>query len=78
MAIYEFQCLNPSCDQRFDEVHHMSNIPDEVKCNFCGSKAKRITFPGAPSLHFKGKGFYVTDNKAEKAAEPKETSNDKE
>ena len=55
MPIYEYLCTD---GHRVDVVQKFA---DEAltKCEVCGKPAQRVLH--APSIHFKGKGFYATD-----------------
>jgi len=55
MPIYEYLC---TAGHRVDVVQKFA---DEAltKCEVCGKPAQRVLH--APSIHFKGKGFYATD-----------------
>ena len=55
MPIYEYLCTD---GHRVDVVQKFA---DEAltKCEVCGKRAQRVLH--APSIHFKGKGFYATD-----------------
>ncbi|MBN1317346.1 MAG: zinc ribbon domain-containing protein [Anaerolineales bacterium] len=59
MPLYEYIC--PHCGRRFD-VRQGFNDPPVENCPVCKHTVKRVL--GHPAIHFKGSGFYVTDNKA--------------
>lgn len=62
MPIYEFRCK--ACGHRFEGIFPVTNIPTSSRCLECGLDAPR-TF-NAPTIHFKGHGFYNTDYKRKK------------
>ena len=85
MPLYEYQCK--ACGIRFERRQHITDDPIEV-CPECGGEVYRLIHP--VGIIFKGKGFYVTDNRARsstavprgshkpsKAAEASETSESK-
>ncbi len=57
MPLYEYVCK--SCGESFEIIQKFSDPPPE-KCPHCGSTniTKKI---GAPSIRFKGSGWYITD-----------------
>ena len=88
MPLYEYKCLK--CGRNTEKIENVSG-PHLKKCPHCGGKVEAVIT--APSIQFKGAGWYVTDyggkkpgsssadgEKAEKsAAETKESgSKDKE
>jgi putative FmdB family regulatory protein len=67
MPLYEYKCKK---GHTFDVIQSFSDDPI-TKCEICGAKCERVL--SAPSIHFKGSGFYNTDygtkrRAAEKAA----------
>jgi putative FmdB family regulatory protein len=56
MPIYEYECEN--CRARL-EIIQRANDPQKKKCPKCGGKLKKRI--SAPAIHFKGKGWYITD-----------------
>src|ERR1017187_54250 len=56
MPIYEYSCHG--CGQRFEVRQKFADQPLKVHAE-CGGEAERLI--SAPSLHFKGTGWYVTD-----------------
>src|ERR1019366_66376 len=56
MPIYEYSCHG--CGQRFEVRQKFADEPLKVH-EECGGEAERLI--SAPSLHFKGTGWYVTD-----------------
>lgn len=57
MPIYEYKCTG--CSSRF-ELKQSFNDEPRASCPQCGGRAIRVFFP--VPIHFKGSGFYVTDN----------------
>jgi putative FmdB family regulatory protein len=80
VPLYEYKCLK--CGRHTDKIENVSG-PHLKKCPHCGGKVESVIT--APSIQFKGAGWYVTDyggkktsggdgDKADKpAAETKET-----
>jgi putative FmdB family regulatory protein len=83
MPLYEYRCSE--CHRVFEVIQKFSDAPLEVH-EGCGGPVERLL--SAPSLRFKGTGWYVTDykNGAHKAeakgpeakgdAKPAETKSD--
>ena len=63
MPLYEYQCR--SCGVRFERRQPINDEPVKV-CPECGSDVKRLIHP--VGIIFKGKGFYVTDNRSAKSS----------
>jgi len=59
MPLYEYLCTD--CGLRFERRQHFSEPPISV-CPECEGKVVRLIQPAG--IIFKGKGFYVTDNRA--------------
>jgi putative FmdB family regulatory protein len=64
MPIYEYRCAD--CGKTFDSIQRFSDEPfvecgqSSVECPKEGhGKVERLL--SAPSFHFKGSGFYITD-----------------
>lgn len=55
MPTYEYRCPADHITEAFQK---MTDEPLK-KCPTCGKKVERILF--APSIHYKGSGFYSTD-----------------
>jgi putative FmdB family regulatory protein len=84
MPIYEYRCAD--CGKTFDSIQRFSDEPfvecgqSSVECPKDGhGKVERLL--SAPSFHFKGSGFYITDyNKgsggAKEAKSPAASSSD--
>ena len=56
MPMYEYECAR--CHTIFEVLQRFSDDPLK-KHQGCGGKVKRLL--SAPSFHFKGSGFYITD-----------------
>ena len=56
MPLYEYACLK--CKRHTDKIEHV-NGPHLKKCPHCGGKVESVIT--APSIQFKGSGWYVTD-----------------
>ena len=80
MPLYEYKCLK--CGRNTEKIENVSG-PHLKKCPHCGGKVESVIT--APSIQFKGAGWYVTDyggkksggdgDKADKpATETKETA----
>src|SRR5450432_1525065 len=65
MPLYEYRCK--ACGHRFEKIKTYS-APDEKECPVCHAEVERLI--SAPSIQFKGSGFYSTDypSRANKAA----------
>jgi putative FmdB family regulatory protein len=66
MPIYEYVCSR--CGSHLEAVQKVSDPPLK-KCRVCGGVLNKII--SAPSIQFKGNGWYVTDY-ARKPNSPKE------
>jgi len=62
MPTYEYQCTNPDCNHLQEEVHSMSNIPKDTKCEKCGKKAEKI-FSRVTGIVEEGTKFYGNEGK---------------
>jgi len=80
VPLYEYKCLK--CGRNTEKIENVSG-PHLKKCPHCGGKVESVIT--APSIQFKGAGWYVTDyagkqpasdgEKADKAGtEAKETT----
>ena len=56
MPLYEYQCKK--CGHRFERIQQFSDAPVK-KCPDCGGKVEQLI--SAPTVQFKGSGWYVTD-----------------
>lgn len=56
MPLYEYLC--ESCGERTEVLQRFNDLP-EVACPKCDAPMRRL--PSAPSIQFKGSGFYLTD-----------------
>jgi putative FmdB family regulatory protein len=71
MPIYEYKCKKGHV---FDVMQSINDDPVS-KCEVCGSPVERVFH--APSVHFKGSGFYNTDYGTKKRArENRESASD--
>ena len=66
MPTYEYEC--DECGIVFDRFQHFSEEPLR-DCPECGGALRRVIQP--VGVIFKGKGFYVTDNRAKSSTLPK-------
>ena len=57
MPLYEYKCRK--CGDVFELIQKFSDLPLTVHNNGCGGPVERLV--GAPALHFKGSGWYITD-----------------
>ena len=56
MPLYEYHCKG--CGKKFEVRQKFADLPLTVH-ESCGGEVERLI--SAPTLHFKGTGFYVTD-----------------
>jgi len=56
LPLYEYCCLK--CDRHTDKIENV-NGPHLKKCPHCGGKVESVIT--APSIQFKGSGWYVND-----------------
>jgi len=56
MPLYEYRCKK--CGHHFEKIQSFS-APDEKECPVCKGEVERLI--SAPSLRFKGTGWYVND-----------------
>jgi putative FmdB family regulatory protein len=68
MPIYEYRCDN---GHNFDVMRSFSD-PPLTECIECGAPVHKVLH--APSVHFKGSGFYNTDYGTKKRARETEKS----
>lgn len=66
MPTYEYRCAEGHITEAFQKM----TDPPLKRCGTCGKKVERVLF--APSIHYKGSGFYSTDyGKGKKAKDGK-------
>ena len=63
MPLYEYKCLK--CGRNTEKIENVSG-PHLKKCPHCGGKVESVIT--APSIQFKGAGWYVTDYGGKKSA----------
>ncbi|MBN1218613.1 MAG: zinc ribbon domain-containing protein [Anaerolineae bacterium] len=63
MPIYEYECL--ICGSHFEKRQSFSDEP-HADCPNGHTKTRRLL--AAPTIVFKGSGFYVTDNRSKNGA----------
>jgi putative FmdB family regulatory protein len=73
MPIYMYRCTD--CGHEFETRQRMTDDP-LTDCPVCAGSIRRVV--NSVGVVFKGKGFYVTDNRGSKAQAPSSTSNKKE
>jgi putative FmdB family regulatory protein len=56
VPLYEYKCLK--CGRNTEKIENVSG-PHLKKCPHCGGKVESVIT--APSIQFKGAGWYVTD-----------------
>lgn len=66
MPRYDYRCEDDACETDTFEVSKSYSDDSVTGCPSCGSMAKKLLSPIA--IHFKGSGFYVTDNRASNGA----------
>ena len=75
MPLYEYKCLK--CGRHTDKIENVSG-PHLKKCPHCGGKVESVIT--APSIQFKGSGWYVTDyagkSKAGEASKSEKSDSD--
>ena len=72
MPLYEYACLK--CKRHTDKIENV-NGPHLKKCPHCGGKVESVIT--APSIQFKGSGWYVTDY-AKKSSSPGSSGDSKD
>ncbi len=70
MPIYEYRCVNSHQYECWESFQ----APVDQLCPTCGAAAKRIL--SAPTIIFKGSGFYSTDNRRSTSASSGPASSD--
>ena len=68
MPLYEYACN--SCGETIEALQRLSDPPLET-CTSCGGTLEKLI--SAPSIQFKGSGWYVTDYARKDTASQKET-----
>jgi putative FmdB family regulatory protein len=71
MPTYDYSCSG--CGHRFEKFEGMADDGPKP-CPRCGKKKARRMLGVGAGIIFKGSGFYVTDYKRPKAAEPEKAS----
>ncbi|NLX36760.1 MAG: zinc ribbon domain-containing protein [Chloroflexi bacterium] len=69
MPTYAYRCRE--CGISFERFQHFSEEPLST-CPECGGHVQRVVQP--VGIIFRGKGFYVTDNKSSSSTLPKPAS----
>jgi len=62
VPLYEYKCLK--CGRNTEKIENVSG-PQLKKCPHCGGKVRSVIT--APSIQFKGAGWYVTEYGGKKA-----------
>jgi putative FmdB family regulatory protein len=70
LPLYEYECLK--CGVHYERIQKFSDAP-LTTCEKCGGKLEKLV--SAPSIQFKGSGFYVNDY-AKKTSAPADSSSD--
>ncbi|MGC2696358.1 MAG: FmdB family zinc ribbon protein [Candidatus Angelobacter sp.] len=65
VPLYEYQCKK--CKHKFEKIQKFSDRAIK-KCPECGSPVEKVMH--APSVQFKGSGWYVTDYAGKKSGTP--------
>ncbi len=68
MPLYEYRCRK--CGRHFEKIQKFQD-PPVPKCPECGGATERLV--SAPSIQFKGSGWYVTDYARKGRAETTKT-----
>ena len=72
MPKYEYACK--SCSERLEVVQTFADDP-LTECPACGGALRKVF--SAPSIAFKGSGFYRTDNRKRRQEQSSDTKTDK-
>ena len=64
MPLYEYKCLK--CGRNTEKIENVSG-PHLKKCPHCGGKVESVIT--APSIQFKGAGWYVTEYGGKKSGD---------
>ena len=62
MPTYDYRCT--SCSHRFERRQGFGDDPGAA-CPVCGAESERVI--SAVAVHFKGSGFYRTDNSSSRS-----------
>jgi putative FmdB family regulatory protein len=65
VPLYEYKCLK--CGRKTEKIENVSG-PHLKKCPHCGGRVESVIT--APSIQFKGAGWYVTDYGGKKTGAP--------
>jgi len=63
VPLYEYECVK--CQRRTEKIENFAG-PHLKKCPHCGGKVEQMVT--APSIQFKGSGWYVTDYAGKKGS----------
>lgn len=66
MPRYDYRCVEDACENDTFEVSKSYSDDSATVCPVCNNDAKKLLSKIA--VHFKGSGFYVTDNRASNGA----------
>jgi putative FmdB family regulatory protein len=69
MPLYEYECKK--CGHRFEKILKFSDKPIK-KCPDCGGAVEQLI--SAPTVQFKGAGWYVTDYAKKSSSPPAKSS----
>jgi putative FmdB family regulatory protein len=69
MPLYEYECKK--CKHRFEKILKFSDKPMK-KCPDCGGAGEQLI--SAPTVQFKGAGWYVTDYAKKGTSSPSKSS----
>jgi len=69
MPLYEYECKK--CKHRFEKILKFSDKPMK-KCPDCGGAVEQLI--SAPTVQFKGAGWYVTDYAKKATSSPSKSS----
>ncbi|MGO9271002.1 MAG: FmdB family zinc ribbon protein [Terriglobia bacterium] len=71
MPLYEYECMK--CGVRYERIQKFSDAP-LTKCEKCGGQLEKLV--SAPSIQFKGSGWYVNDYSKKFSAPVADSSSD--
>ena len=72
MPLYEYKC--DTCGATFEVIQRFSDPPID-KCRVCGGPVHKVL--SAPTIQFKGSGWYVTDYPKKGMSEPSRSGDGK-